>query len=86
MTGWPAPRRTPGVYLTPSPLGRREAPRQRFEFSGLEPRPPRTQVRWNEVLGAIACPSPPSDEKPVENCIHQYDPQTKGDLNRTIET
>ncbi len=49
--GWPAPRRAPGVQLTPCPLARREAPRQRFEFSGPRPRPPRTRVRWNEVLG-----------------------------------
>ena len=40
------------LYSTACPLARREAPRQRFEFSGPGPRPPRTRVRWNEVLGA----------------------------------
>jgi len=45
------------VQLTPCPLARREAPRQRFEFSG--PNPPRVRVRWNELLG-VGLSSPPS--------------------------
>jgi len=39
------------VQLTPVPLARREAPRQRFEFSGPGLRPPQARVRWNELLG-----------------------------------
>ena len=37
--------------MTPVPLGRREAPRQRLEISGREPRNARIPVRLIEGLG-----------------------------------
>ena len=37
--------------ITPVPLGRREAPAQRLEFRGQQPRNARVLVPWNDGLG-----------------------------------
>ena len=45
--------------ITPVPLGRREAPAQRLEFTGPEPRNARVGVPWNDSVER----NPPSADR-----------------------
>ena len=49
---------------------------QRPEFSGPEPQPSRTRVRWNDVLGLV----------PIDNAQFQYDTAPATTLNSYVKT